>query len=186
MHTIAIPYQVQDKKLSMPVLGWPDRCTCCGSPQPHAKAPLHHDARYQTDQSGPNSVTITKFPLAWFVPYCEACVKHSKRIDLDIPVYLAAFLFWAGLGYLLFLMDLAYNTLAIIGYVVALFILGYGSYAFNRWWKRFQEQRACSLMKPGCASPHLPVKARSDWNFIYFDFQNEAVAAEFEAMNGFG
>lgn len=185
MKTIHVPYQVIDTQLSMPVLGWPDRCACCGSPQPGSKVALQHDARYQAQQTGTNSVTITKYPLVWQVPYCETCSKHSKRLDVDIPVYLAAFLIWAGLGYLLFLMDLAYNTLAILGYVAALFILGYGSYALNRWWKRFQEQRARGMMKPGCASSQAAVKARSDWNFIYFDFQNEVVADEFAALNKF-
>jgi hypothetical protein len=183
MKTVPIPYQVQGTRLSMPVLGWPDRCACCSISQPGTRVALHHDARYKTEYSGPNSVTISKYPLVWSVPYCEVCAKHSKSLNLDIAVYILVFLFWAGLGYLLFLMDLAYNTLAIIGYIVALFILGYGSYAFNRWWKRFQEQRARSMMKPACISPQFAVKTRSDWNYIYFDFQNDAIAAEFEALN---
>ena len=151
MRIVAIPYQVQDEKLIMPPLSWPNRCACCGSPNPNATAPLHHSARTKFDP------TINKhsyYPLAWSVPYCDVCRRHSKFINPEVPVFLTAFFIWFGLGYLLFLMDLAYNTIAIMGYVIVLIVLAFGAYVLNRSLRAFQDRRTRQLMTPGCSYSH--------------------------------
>lgn len=180
MQTITIAYQIQGDKLIMPSLRWPDRCVCCGSPHPDSTLPLHHTARYAS-----TTATISGYPLVWSVPYCGRCVRHSKFISPEAPVFITAFLVWFGLGYLLFLMDLAYNSIAIAFYVIAGVILAYGAYVLNRLLKTIQEKRNRRMMTPGCTHFRLATHVESSATNIKFDFYNDAIANEFATLNGY-
>lgn len=151
MLTIAIPYQIQGKTLMMAPLKWPDRCACCGSPNPGSNSHLSIYARCTSEAIGTNTGRVAFCPLVWDVPYCRACLRHSRTsISPETPVFLAVFLLWAGLGYWLFLLDLAYEDIAIIARVVALAVLASGAYSLTGWFRKYQEKRTRRMMMPGC------------------------------------
>jgi len=185
MLTIAIPYQIQGKTLMMAPLKWPDRCACCGSPNPGSNSHLSIYARYTSEAIGTNTGRVAFYPLVWDVPYCRACLRHSRTsISPETPVFLALFLLWAGLGYWLFLLDLAYENIAIIAWVVALVVLAYGAYLLTGWFRKYQEKRTHRMMMPGCSFSGVAVGVRSDLSEVFFDIHNEGVNNEFTGLNG--
>lgn len=180
MCTIPIAYQIPGDKLIMPSLKWPNRCVCCDSPHPYSSLPLHYTARYAS-----TTATISGYPLVWLVPYCAGCVSHSKFISPEAPVFITAFLVWFGLGYLLFLMGLAYNSIAIAFYVIAGIILAYGAYVLNRLLMTFQEKRNRRMMTPGCTHFRFAIHVGTSATDIKFDFYNDAIANDFATLNGY-
>jgi len=182
MRRIAFPFSLtSDGKLMMSEPRWPARCVCCGDPVSTGGADLQHVARQHTDSAG----TTRGYPLAWRVPCCPACTRHR----IGPPAGVATVLLVAGLltllvvGYLLFLAGLAYNTLAILAYVVLILAMGYGGYLYVSNLTRSREATARRLMKPTCARQELAVVATSDTSRIIFAFYNDAYADEFLALN---
>lgn len=151
MRTVAIPYQVLGNQLFTQILKWPARCACCGREHPGSWTPLGFDAEATFDRS---HTVRTSYPLKWSVPYCQACKKHVSREMLTsggmlfAPVLIVLFLMWAGLGYWIFTMGYATETIATWQDAVAILAwLGAGALmvllalVLYRWFERTKEQR---------------------------------------------
>lgn len=182
MRRIAIPFSLTtDGKLVMTEPRWPSRCVCCGEPVGSGGVAVQHVAGQRTDSFG----TTRGYPLAWRVPCCPTCTSHQ----IGPPAGVATALLAGGLltllvvGYLLFLAGLAYNTLAILAYVVLILVMGYGGYVYVRNLTLSREALARSRMKPTCTRQELAVVATSDTGRIIFAFYNDAYADEFQQMN---
>ncbi|HNT06515.1 MAG TPA: hypothetical protein PKJ21_10105 [Anaerolineae bacterium] len=182
MRRIAFAFSLTaDGKLVMTEPRWPARCVCCGEPVGSGGVAVHHVAGQRTDSLGTNR----GYPLAWRVPCCPTCISHQIGVPSGVTTVLlvAGLLTLLVVGYLLFLAGLAYNTLAILAYVVLILVMGYGGYVYVRNLALSREALARSRMKPTCTRQELAVVATSETGRIIFTFYNEAYAEEFQQLN---
>jgi hypothetical protein len=186
MQTLPIPYKIEGDKLFMQQLRWPNRCACCGSPNPSAHVRISTSARSTSETVG-SITTKSGYPLGWEVPYCDVCVRHSgKYINPWGPLLILCFGFWFGLGYLLFLAGLANDTIAIVGFILAIVLSAAGAYALSRWLDTWQAKGIGLLMTPSCSYHRLAIKVSSNNAAILFSFYNDDILREFAYLNGTG
>ena len=193
MQTVSVPVTIvpgtgaEKPKLAMQQLQWPARCACCGGPTGGATIDLRHDVHATGAGIVQEVITtgIPIFPLAWRLPCCPSCSKHpSDPTGISGGVlFLGAFLLWAGIGFLLFLAGLAYNTVAIVVWVALGLGLGYGVLKLYPAIDNLLKQRASSFMKPTCTARGLPVSIDSNLTRIQFAFANDSYADEFRKLN---
>jgi hypothetical protein len=193
MRTISIPVTIvtgnpgQKPQLVMQRLQWPARCACCGGPNDGRSLDLRHDVRATAGDVFREVTTtgIPVYPLAWRLPCCRSCIKHQGD-SAGIPatvLFLGAFLLWAGIGYLLFLADLAYNAVAIAAFVGIGLVLGFAAWKLYPELDSLAKRRAQSYLKPTCTARGLPVSIQSELQRVQFTFQNDSFADEFRTLN---
>lgn len=196
MRTVSVPVTIvtgiagQKPRLAMQQLQWPARCACCGAPNDGSTLDLRHDVHATAGDIFQQVTTtgIPVYPLAWRLPCCRSCIKHQSE-PAGIPstgLFAGAFLLWAAIGYLLFLAGLAYNAVAIAGFVAAGLVLGLAAWKLYPVLEGWAKRRAESHMKPTCTARGLPVSIRSDLLHVEFTFQNDTFGDEFRAMNQLG
>jgi len=83
-------------------LVWPNRCACCGAPNP--KTAFNLELPMITSTAGSISQSITRYPkMTWAVPHCEICrdhVKENMKRSEKIKSILLWILIWAVVAFI--------------------------------------------------------------------------------------
>jgi hypothetical protein len=181
---------MQDNKLSMPELRWPQYCICCGAPNPAEQLNLQHAARYSsvTDRNYTYTTTTTSgYYLRWEVPCCKACQAHHRKSNN--PVTWAALIVPAlavdvALAVALFMMGLGENAVAIAGFVAVIGLSFLAAVKGAAWIGKKRLEQATRMMGPKCTGPGPVIDPSSDMEAVFFDIPNQPYAESFASMNG--
>lgn len=178
MKQITISYQTQSGTLTMENVRWPRRCACCGRDDVSTHYRLEHQAELREVET--NKVSF--YPLSWNVPYCSTCLKHARTIPtLKMAIYVAGGLLWVGVGYGLFLLGLAEETIGMVIFLLSLAVIGFGSYKVAG-----LLVKALVEITPTCSREDFAVEASSFSleQKVIFTFYNDDYATAFASLNG--
>jgi hypothetical protein len=184
MRIVAIPYEIKDEELWMPPLKWPNRCACCGQPDPSSKVVFKHSVGSNADGFTSSVLNTTQEPvykLKFGAPYCKTCVWHPRWFYYFRAAILGAIL----LAYLFLTLNIIFQVRpSTLGYYIIQFLAFCGlailALRLRGWLARWVSQR----MNPGCSHYRYAVWISSDASYIYFVFFNDGFASEFGSLNG--
>ena len=180
MRWVHVPYQVVDNKLVMQKTEWPQRCVCCGED--------HAGKTYGVGTKIGISSTITYgrvssetfYPVGFATPYCATCQGHATPTTNVLYVYVIGFFLWVAVGWLLFVNDLAYETIGVVAFLVAAGLIGVGCYLVARF---LTNRLSKGRVKATCATHGYAVTVHAAKSRVGILFSSDEYASDFAATN---